>query len=158
KIEFDAQMTSAPLSEAEAQAYLGDLLLHSNRSDCEAFLQKALALDPNQPLANAAMAMLQVKLGKFSEARQRLERASAANSQNYLVHYYFALALSREAMDESNVVHSFLPEVENRMREELKKAIDLRPDYPESYRLLVFVNLVTGTQLDESITLIKQIL
>jgi hypothetical protein len=45
-----------------------------------------------------------------------------------------------------------------KMREELKKAIELRPDFPESYSLLAFVNLVTGTQLDESVQLLKRAL
>src|SRR5262249_6507172 len=36
KLEFDDQLQSTPLTEAEAQAYLGDLLLHTNHtSDAE---------------------------------------------------------------------------------------------------------------------------
>src|SRR5258708_4382028 len=40
KLEFDAEMTAAPLTEAAAQGYLGDLLLHLNRlNDSELRLQ-----------------------------------------------------------------------------------------------------------------------
>src|SRR5215213_3469641 len=47
KLEFESQMTSAPLTDAEAEAYLGDLLLHINRPDDAAVrLQHALELDP----------------------------------------------------------------------------------------------------------------
>lgn len=45
-----------------------------------------------------------------------------------------------------------------RIREELNKAIALRPDHPESYNLRAFVNLVSGTELDESIVMLKRVL
>jgi predicted Zn-dependent protease len=156
KLEFDSQMQTAVVSEAEAQAYLGDLLLHSNRAESEAYLQRALALDPAQPLANASLAMLRVRQGKIEEARASLERAVQANSQNYLIHYYYAYALSREGMNEAELVTSYSLETLGKIRDELKKAILLRPDFSESYRLMAFVNLVDGSQLDESIEFLKQ--
>jgi tetratricopeptide (TPR) repeat protein len=158
KLGADTEMQAAPITEAEAQAYLGDLLLHSHRTESEAYLQKALALDPNLAMANASMGMLQVRQGKTDDARKSLERAVAANSQNYLIHYYYAFALSREGSNDIDLVTSFVPENVSRIREELKKAIELRPDYPESYSLLAFVNLVTGTQLDETVELLKHAL
>ena len=42
------------------------------------------------------------------------------------------------------------------MRAALRKAIELKPDYPESYHLLAWVNLVTNEQLDEGIELLKR--
>ena len=158
KLELDAEMQSTTISEAEAQAYLGDLLLHSNRAESEGYLQKALVLDPELPMANASMGMLRVREGKTDEARKSLERAASANSQNYLIHYYFAYALSREGMGDSPSVTGFKPETVVRIRDELKKTIQLRPDFPESYTLLAFVSLVTGTQLDESVALLKRAL
>jgi tetratricopeptide (TPR) repeat protein len=158
KLGFDTEMQSAPVTEAEAQAYLGDLLLHSHRAEAEAYLQKALALDPQLAMANAALGMLRVRQGKIDEARQSLERAVAANSQNYLIHYYYAFALSREGMNESQLVSAYAPETAARIRLELSKAIELRPDYPESYNLLAFVNLVTDSHLDESIDSLKRVL
>jgi hypothetical protein len=117
-----------------------------------------LALDPNLAMANASMGMLQVRQGKTDEARKSLERAVAANSQNYLTHYYYAFALSREGSSDMDMVTSFVPENVSRIREELKKAIELRPDYPESYSLLAYVNLVTDHQLDETVELLKHAL
>lgn len=157
KLEFDKELQSAPLTEAEAQAYLGDLLLHINRlNDAEARLQQALTLDPDQPMAQAALGMVRVRQGRFADAKQHLQRAVAANTQNYLTHYYYALALSREGMDSSNFIRSYAPETAQLMRAELEKAIKLNPSYVESYRLLGFINLVTGEQLDESIALLKR--
>jgi tetratricopeptide (TPR) repeat protein len=158
KLELDAEMQTMPISEAEAQAYLGDLLLHSNRAESEGYLQKALALDPGLPMANASMGMLRVREGKTDEARKSLERAASANSQNYLIHYYFAYALSREGIGDSPLVTGFKPETVVKIREELKKTLQLRPDFPESYTLLAFVSLVTGTQIDESVALLKRAL
>lgn len=155
KLELDTAMQTAPISEAEAQAYLGDLLLHSNRPESESYLQKALELDPNLAMAHATMGMLRFRQGKTDEARKSLERAAAANSQNYLIHYYYALTLSRDAMGDSPTVGGLGPGMVAKMREQLKKAIELRPDYPEPYSLLAFVNLVSGTDIDESIEMMK---
>ncbi|MEP6921650.1 MAG: tetratricopeptide repeat protein [bacterium] len=158
KLAVDTEMQSAPLTEAEVQAYLGDLLLHSNRPESEKYLQKALALDPNLAMAHASLGMLRVREGKIDEARRSLERAVAANSQNYLTHYYYALALSRETMGDDHVVNGYTLEALAKIREELQKAIKLRPDFPESYNLLAFINLVNGSQIDESIVMIKRVL
>lgn len=156
KIGFDKEMQSAPISEAEAQAYLGDLLLHSNRPEAEGYLKKALELDPNLAMAHASMGMLRVREGKSTEARQSLERAVKENSKNFLIHYYYAYALSREGCGDTDLVTGFTPESVSKMREHLMKAIEMRPDFPESYSLLAFVNLVSGSNLDESVQMLKR--
>ena len=158
KLEFDREMQAAPVTEAEALGYLGDLLLHSNRVESETYLQKALALDPNLATANASMGMLRIHQGKIAEARQYLERAISTNAQNYLINYYHAFVLSREGMGMDQRVTSYPEDTAAQMRAELKKAIEMRPDFPESYKLLAFINLVNNTQLDESITLMKRVL
>jgi tetratricopeptide (TPR) repeat protein len=159
KLDFDSQMQSAPISEAEAQAYLGDLLLHTNRlNDAETRLQQSLSLTPDLPLAETSLGMVRVRQGKFDEAKQHLQKAVAANSQNYLAHYYYAFALSRVGMNEYQVVSSYPPNAAETMRAELRKAIELKPDFSESYSLLAFVNLVTGEDLDQSIDLLKHAL
>ena len=150
KLETDASLQTVPLSEADAQAYLGDLLLHSNRKDCETYLEKALTLAPDSVMANSAMGMAKVRDGKIDEALTHLERAVSANSQNYLVHYYYAYALSKIGSNSSQPLNGFAPEIAARMRQELLKSIALRPDYPPSYNLLGFVSLVTGNNLLEA--------
>ena len=158
KVGYDSTMQAAPIREAEAQAYLGDLLLKSNRADCEPYLQKALALDPDLAMANASLGLLRVRQGKHDEARKLLERAVAANSQNYLIHYYYAYALSREGVRDMETVSGMAPETAAIMRRELKRTIELRPDYLESYSLLAFVNLVNNIELDETVEMLKRIL
>jgi tetratricopeptide (TPR) repeat protein len=158
KLELDTSLETATVSEAEAQAYLGDLLLHSNRKDCEAYLQKALALDPNLAMAHASLGMARFREGKTEEARKSLALTVAANSQNYLTHYYYAYSMSRTSPDDPQMVTGYSPETATKIREELQKAIALRHDYPESYNLLAFVSLVTGTQMDEAIASLKRAL
>ena len=155
KLELDTNTEATQLTEAEVQAYLGDLLLHSYRKDAYTYLEKALKLDPNLAMAHASLGMAYFREGKTDEAHASLERAVTANSQNYLAHYYYAFVLSRA---ETGMVTSYPAETVTKIREHLQKAITLRPDYPESYKLLAFVSLVTGERVDESIAAIKRVL
>ena len=157
KLEFDNEITSAPVSEAEAQAYLGDLQLHTNQlKDAETRLQQALALDPKLTMAQASLGIVRMRQSRFDEAKGALREAVNANSNNYLTHYYYAYVVSREGMDSASMVRDYSAESAGIMRAELKKAIALKPDFPGSYSLLAFVNMVTGEQLDESIELLKR--
>lgn len=158
KLELDTAVEATPLTEAESQAYLGDLLWHSRRADSVKYLEKALKLDPNLGMAHASLGMLRFYEGKVDEARASLERAVAGNSQNYLAHYYYAFTLSRQRPEDTSA--KYTPEQTAKIREHLQRAISLRPDYPESYDLLAFVNLVSGTdkEVDEAIELMKRVL
>lgn len=156
KIELETNAEAKPLTEAEAQAYLGDLLLHTNRADAVTYLEKALKLDPNLGMAHASLGMLRFREGKADDARASLERAVAANSQNYLAHYYYAYTLSRVRPGET--VTAYTPEQTAKIREHLQRAIALRPDFPEAYSLLAFVSLITGEGLDAAIASMKQVI
>ena len=156
KLDIDTSAQAAPLTEAEAQAYLGDLLLHGYRKDAYTYLEKALKLDPNLGMAHASIGMAYFREGKVAEARASLERALALNSQNYLAHYYYAFTLSR--LDPGGQPVTFTPELAAKIREHLQKAIALRPDYTESYNLLAFVSLATGDNLKDAIASLKQAL
>src|SRR5262249_35496676 len=157
KLDFDSQMQSAPLTEGEADAYLGDLLLHTRRYDAaETHLRQALALSPALPMAQASFGMLLVRQGKLEEARQYLEKAVAADSQNYLAHFYYAFALSGLSFDGGRTVSSYPDDLAAIMRAELRKSIALKSDFPESYALLGFVNVVRNEEVDETIELLKK--
>ncbi|HKO98973.1 MAG TPA: tetratricopeptide repeat protein [Pyrinomonadaceae bacterium] len=158
KIDFDRELVTAPMTDAEAYAYRGDLLLHSNRPDAEVYLKKAIELDPNLAMAHAALGMFRVREGKIAEARASLERAVDANTQNYLIHYYYAFALSRADSSTRDFITGVSQEDANRMRVHLNKAIELRPDFLDSYGLLAYVNLVSRSNLDESERVLKRII
>jgi tetratricopeptide (TPR) repeat protein len=156
KLELDNTAEAKPLTEAEAQGYLGDLLMHSNHPDAVKYLENALKLDPNLAMAHASLGMLRFREGRTDEARASLQRAVAANSQNYLIHYYYAYTLSRRQPEEKTT--KYTPEQLEKIQHHLKRAIGLRPDYPESYNLMAYVSLVTGNEIDESIASMKRIL
>lgn len=156
KLQLDTNTEGTPLTEAEAQAYLGDLMLHSYRQDAYKYLQKALQLDPNLGMAHASLGMAYFREGKVEQARASLQRAVELNSQNYLAHYYYAFTLSRQSEDE--MVSSYEPEMAKKIREHLQKAIALRPDFPEPYNLLAFMSLVSGDNMPEAIDSLKKVL
>jgi tetratricopeptide (TPR) repeat protein len=159
KLDFDSGMQSAPLTEGEAEAYLGDLLLHTRRyNDAESHLQQALTLSPELSMAEASFGMLRVRQGRLADARQFLEKAVAGNSQNYLAHFYYAYALSGLSFEGMQVVHGYSPEAAATMRAELRKAIALKPDFAESYAMLGFINVVRNEEIDETIALLKRAL
>lgn len=157
RLEFDSEMQATPMSEAEAQAYLGDLLLHAHQLDrVEPYLQKAVSLDPNLPMAYTSLGLLRVRQGRFADAKQYLERAVGANTQNYLAHFYYAFALIQAQNDTTGMIQGFAPETAANIRAHLRRAIELAPEFPESYDKLAFVNLMTNEQLDESVNLVKR--
>jgi tetratricopeptide (TPR) repeat protein len=157
RLEFDSQMTAAPLTESQAEAYLGDLLLHIDRpDDAAARLQRALALDPSNVMARASLGMARLAQKRDAEAVRELREAAAAGATSHLAHYYYAYALSRQGVAEGGYARDYPPESAREMRASLRKAISLRPDFPESYRLLAWVNLVTGEEIAEGVQLIRR--
>jgi tetratricopeptide (TPR) repeat protein len=149
----------APLDEAEAHYYQGDLLLHIDRlDDAIKQLKLSVAADEHNATAHAALGVAYARQQKFAEAERELQRAVALAPANHLTHYYYAYGLSRRGMDATQTVTNYDAAAARVMRAELNRAIALAPDFPESYRLLAFVNLVTGEQLDESVALLKRAL
>ncbi|HEX8176336.1 MAG TPA: tetratricopeptide repeat protein [Pyrinomonadaceae bacterium] len=159
KLEFDAEMQSSTMTEVEALATLGDLLLHINRlEDAEARLQQAVTLDPKLSGAQSSLGVLRLRQRRYAEARGALQQAVAADPQNYLAHYYYAYVISRMDASEGQSVSAYSSGDLREMRASLKKAIELKPDFPESYHILAFVNLVAGEDADESINMLKKAL
>jgi tetratricopeptide (TPR) repeat protein len=136
------ELKTIPTTEAKALAYLGDLLLHNDRGDeAEKHLNQALTLTPELSAANASLGMLRARQRNFPAAKEHLRRAITSDPQNYLAQYYYAYALSREAMDRGQTVTGYPAESAAQMRTALTKAIEIAPGFPESYRLLAFLNL-----------------
>ena len=157
--QLNLPVQPAPLTAAEAHYYQGDLLLHIDRLDDAAKqLKQAVAADERLAAAHAALGVTYARQQKFAEAERALQRAVALQPDNHLTHYYYAYGLSRRGMDATQTVNAYAPAAARMMRVELHRAIALAPNFPESYRLLAFVNLVTGEQLDESVVLLKRAL
>lgn len=157
KLVFDADFVVTPISEATANAYLGDLLYHTHEyADADAHLQKALQLDPNLSMAHTSLGLVKMRQNNFPEAKKHLERAIADDQRNHFAHYSYAYVLSREGMDEFGYVTKYPAETSAKMRASLLRSIELNPDFPENYRLLAFVNMISGENLDESLAALKK--
>ena len=159
KLVFESEMQTSLMSEADTNAYLGDLLYHTNRADdAEPYLQKAIALDANSSMATTAYGMVKLRQNKFDEAKIQLEKAVSLGQSNYIALYRYAYLLSREGRDEFGYVKSFPSDISAKMRELLKKAITINPQFTESYELLAFVDLVNNEELDEAVTYLRKAL
>ncbi len=147
-LEFDATMQTRPLTDAEAFAYLGDLLYHTNRlEEAEKYLQQALALAPELPQAHATLGMVRVRQRRFDEALPPLERSLAGDAQNYLAHYYLAEALNRRSIGPDGMISQYPRATAARMRAELQQAIALNPNFAEAHHLLAFLDMVNEEDL-----------
>lgn len=157
-LEFDASVNVAPLAAAEVKFHLGDLLLRAGRvEEAEPYLLGALKLDEALAPAHASLGLLRLRQERFDEAVESLARGVALDARNYLAHYHYADALNRAfAASPASLASHYPPETLRLMRAELKLAIELAPRFVEAYRLLAYVNLVAGEQLEESEELLRQ--
>ncbi len=159
KLEVDSAIEVISISDAEGQYFLGDLLLHTHRLDeAEARLRQAIELDPGLALAHSSLGVLKMRQKRMDDARRHLEEAVRLGSENHLVHYLYAYALSRQGMEDNGTVAAFDPDLTVTMREHLDKAIQLNPNYVESYYLMGFINLVRNEKLDSAAGLFKRVL
>lgn len=147
---------SALLTRAQIQALLGDLLLRAGRSeDAEGYLQTAAALDPKLAPAQVSLGILRSRQDRLEEASEHLRRAILADPQNYLARYHYADLLRREPPPEGSGVAAYV-ETTARVRAELKKAIELAPDFLNAYGLLAAVDAERSPQLEEATALLTR--
>ncbi|MDQ3322092.1 MAG: tetratricopeptide repeat protein [Acidobacteriota bacterium] len=159
KLNDYAEMQSSLLTEAEAEAYLGDLLFHSNRfAEAETHLQNALKSNPNSGAALNTLGLLKLRQLDFIDARKYLEKAVESDAANYLAHYNYAYVLSREAMTEFGFVSEYNADIAEKMRKSLRKAIELNPNFAESYNLYAFIGMVRNETLDDAIEYLNKAL
>lgn len=157
KIEADETMTVAALGDAELKAYLGDLLWHIERTDSGEFaLERALAIEPNQPLALASLGLLRLKQKRFADARQLLQRAIQTGEADYLTYFSHAFACQQQHVDVAGFVSGFSPGAIAEMRASLHRARDLMPDFADTYKALAFILLVQRENADEASALIRR--
>ena len=158
-LDFDSEMRVRLLAEAEGLAYLGDLLLHTERAgESESYLLRALSLDPRLSQARVSLGILRLRQSRFDEARRELQQAADEDPQNPLAHFYLADALNREGATtgfDKLTVKDF-EEQTNLMRAELQKTIALAPTFVEAYRLLATIELERGDRPDDAAALLRR--
>ena len=153
-VPADAKLESRALTDAEVQAALGDLLLHTNRpDDAEEYLARALRLDATLGAAHSSLGLLRLQQNRLGEAREHLERAVQLAPENHLAHFYYADLLLREGLETEKTVTGYAATT-RLIRAELKKAIELAPNFLEAYALLGRVDLERSPRVDETFALL----
>lgn len=151
-----AKLDSRALTDAEVQATLGDLLLHAGRTDdAEEYLSRALKWDATLAAAHSSLGLLRLKQDRLSEAKEHLARAINADPENYLAHFYYADVLRREGLDTELTVTGYAATT-RLIRAELKKVIELAPNYLEAYAMLGLVDVERSPQVDETFALLRR--
>lgn len=142
--EGDKNLSVATLSEPEALAYQGNLLLRTRRLDeAEGYFKRALSADPNVTRAFEGLGFVALRRSQRAEAKEFFRQAVERKSKNHLAHAYYADALLREAG------RSLTPELVKTITESLKTSTSLMPAYPHAHYLLGYLSLVTGDNLSE---------
>ena len=125
------------ISDAEADAWLGDLLAHMNRQEeATARLEKALAAKPDLALAHVSLGTLQMRQGKTADGMAHLKEAQALGTANERAHFAYASSLVPQAPRDTDALRQ--------ARSALERAIAIRPNHTEAKLLLGYVYLVSG--------------
>lgn len=131
-LDYEKEMQSVRVSEAEVQYRLGDLLLHMRRYDeAESYLQKALALDPKFADGLVAMGVLRFRQQNYTDAKKLFQQAIEADANNPLAQYQYANSLWQEGQLEKAL-------------ESYKQAARLKPELAYLHRQLGFAYTEMG--------------
>src|SRR5690606_39266217 len=135
---------SSALSEAAANALLGDLLYRQRNPRAEVFLKRAIELDPKLAAAYVTLGRIRVRERKFAEAKAFLERAIALDSRSHLAYFAHAYLLLRENLDAAAMLRPLESAVFARIRESQMRSIALSANFAESHYLLATVEFSSG--------------
>ncbi len=150
RLDRKRDMTAKTLSEAQAEFYLGDLLLHSSRlPEGEVHLRNAVRLDPMLADAQSGMGRLLLRQNKETEAMAYLRRATELDPKNYLTHYYYASSIQSRNRTQTE-------EDWSTARSELLKAIELAPQFVAATEMLANMNLSRNADMPQTVELLRK--
>jgi tetratricopeptide (TPR) repeat protein len=145
-VEGEKEVTSRPLTDAEVQFHLGNLLMRTNRLDeAETYLKQAIALDASLARPYEGLGFVEMRRDHYDKALDYFKQAATRDSKNFFAHYYYAESLQHEAQGGLNA------ESAAKMINELRMAIKLRPQFAQSYYLLGFAIMASGSDLKEGL-------
>ena len=157
RLTSEMNVQTLALTQAEVQASLGDLFYQRDYLEkAEIHLKKALRFNSSLAFTNSTLGLVRLRQKKFNEARKYLERAIKANENDFLIFYRYAYFLSREPLTLDKFISTYSNERTLKMRNALQKSISLNPYFPESYKLLGFINLARNESLDDGISHLKK--
>ncbi|MEZ5425492.1 MAG: hypothetical protein R2747_04435 [Pyrinomonadaceae bacterium] len=148
------------ISENQVLGFQGDLLYRLNKLKmAEEVLEKSLS-DGGAGSARslAVSGLVKMRTNDFTRARSFLKKSVELEPDNYLYRYYLAFVITRQGADENGTVRGYLAEDARLIWESLEKAIELNPQFPNSYDLFAFTGIVQNEKLEESLELIQRAL
>lgn len=149
-------VVTRPIAPAETCFRLGNQLLRINRLEAaENYFMQAKKLAPGNPLPFEGLGLLAAERQKPEDAVRWLRESLKRGTNSFLAHYTYA----RERYQLTTDAHGdFTPvekEAASAIREELKKAIALMPDFGPAHELLGLFEMV---QRDDLVLAEKQLL
>jgi tetratricopeptide (TPR) repeat protein len=149
-VEGEKDVQVHPLSDAEVQFHLGNLLMRTQRMDeAETYLKQAVALDASLARPYEGLGFIEMRRNHYDKALDYFKQAATRDSKNFFAHYYYAEALQNEMQG------AFKPETAATMANELRAAIKLRPQFAPSYYMLSFVIQASKGDLKEGLAAIQ---
>lgn len=138
----DSDLHVRTLSEADADAYQGGFAeTRGHAEEAKAKLDRAVELDPNNPIAQSNMAITDFFLGKKSEALDSASKAIASDPSNMVTRYLRAYLAYNES-----------PGAQDRqIEDDLRTAISGNPDFAPPYGLMAFYLASQGGDLTEAL-------
>ncbi len=120
---------------ATANAEVADLHAHSRdyRQQAVGELKEVLRSDPDNPIANRALAYLYIDSKNFDDAADCIRGAMSAAPKDPELHYLFALNVKEKAESEGR-----LPGAAVSMQRELESAVAIYPEYADAFNLLAY--------------------
>ena len=132
---------ATPISDVEAEGWLGDLLSHMDRDEeAMARLEKALASNKDLAVAHASLGALFMRQGKIPEGLAHLKAAQALGTANETVYFLYASGL----VSQDGLGSQGEPDGLQEASRALQRAIVLRPGYTQAKLLLGYVHLASG--------------
>ncbi|HEY9233003.1 MAG TPA: tetratricopeptide repeat protein, partial [Blastocatellia bacterium] len=146
-VEGEKDVTVRPLSDAEVQFHLGNLLMRTKRLDeAEPYLKQAIALDANLARPYEGLGFVEMRRDHYDKALEYFKQAATRDSKNFFAHYYYAEALQHEAHGAMGA------DTAAKMINELRAAIKLRPQFAQAHYMLAFVIQASNGDLKEGLT------
>jgi tetratricopeptide (TPR) repeat protein len=136
------------LSPAESAARRGDFFAHRGRpEEARSLLEEALRLDPKLAFAHESMGVLDYFQGNHAEALRSISQAVELDPSKYLTRYlraYLTVSQNRFSADPSEV------------ESDLRKSIELAPNFAPAYVTLAQFYANQGEKLSEALAFARK--
>ncbi len=156
-LKATSEMTVEPVGEADGQAYLGDLLVQTNRlAEAADYYNQALQLEPDNRRALEGLGLLAFGQGESEKAFELFQKIDMTKSSSFLACYRYGEALMEEAGLFFTGKKSLTDEEFDKIAGPLLRAVDLSPSFGQGYYLLALLHRVSGRQPETGVGLIRR--